>query len=402
MVNYYKKQVEIAREFGVSEGTVTNWIKGVEEGKNKLQLIDVGEKQKIIKNEHNRVEMLNLTDSGKKFRPDEEAIQADVNDELYSFLSENQVLSLINSLRSRNEIPIKFSFMGHGSILWDNFYKASLDNHNYTTTSGGNYLLKFSIEYLKNVLSSYDKVNIIDIGSGTGDPIVETVTKINSIQKLKNYVAIDISKELINITENKIKSLDFGINVCHHVIDAELNSLQEILYKYKEHGDNGKVCNLIFLIGGFNVSMIENEVRVLQNIRDGMDSDDFLVVTNAYDTVLNRTSFPAWETYEGDIWAKYLPSLIGITPDMYEKDLRFNENDLTREFNLILNTNIKIKFEKYNSVIDLKKGSKINLWRHRRDSFAIVSDKIQKAKLNLQFVAKHPSDPEILYISKIS
>jgi uncharacterized SAM-dependent methyltransferase len=62
-----------------------------------------------------------------------------------------------------------------------------------------NILLKTSFEYLNLKLSSYDVINIVDIGTGNGfttKPIIDNLIQNN---KKVNYLGVDISSKMLEI-----------------------------------------------------------------------------------------------------------------------------------------------------------------------------------------------------------
>jgi hypothetical protein len=397
---YYKKQVEVAREFSVSEGTITNWIKGSLASKNNLQLFQDGKDYYILKSEHNRVTMLNLAEKGRKFRSDDSEVDVTVKEELYEIMTENQLISLINSLRVYKEIPMKFSYLGGGAVEWKKFYKKTLNNQVYSGADIDRFLLGELYPFLENYIKQYDKINVIDIGSGTGSPVKELVEKINISGKLLNYYALDISPKIISEVVENVELDSFKDKIRYEIVDFETQSLQDILYKTKDYSSKTKTCNVLLFIGA-TIGNFNSQNKVLENIKDGMLHEDILIVSNAYDIVTNRTSFPKFEIEGGDGQEIYIPSLLGIKSDYFDKELIYNDKNFMREYNLILNRNLNIHFEKFNILLELKKGQRINVWKHRRDTFEFISDKIKQAGMELQFIAKHPTDPEVIYMSKL-
>jgi uncharacterized SAM-dependent methyltransferase len=403
MTSYYKKQVEIAREFGVSEGTVTNWIKSAEESKNKLQLIEIKGKQKIIKNEHNRVTMLNLADSGKKFRPDDDVVELVVKDDIYNILSQNQLISLINSIRVYRSIPQKFSFLGKGADLWQDFYQKIVldDSIKYGTSNSDLYFLESLYKYVIDSLDDSTYVNVIDIGPGGESPIFGFAEKALQQGKLKNYCAIDISERMLELTGANLKKTTLSPHYKSFILDIESQSPQDVLYGLKDYTGRENVSNLIFFVGG-TIGNFDSDIKILQNIKDGMCPDDILIITNALDSVKNRTSFPALSDPES-LYSKqirYISDLLCLDEQYFSRELIYNEKTTYRECNLILNSNVQINFKNFNSQVTLSKGEKINIWKHKRDTFELISDNIANSKLKLQWIVKHPKENNLMYVSK--
>lgn len=400
MPTYYKKQVEIAREFGISEGTVTNWIKGAINGKNNIQLHKVNDDHYIIKNEHNRVVMLNLAQNGRKFRSEESEVDLVVKDELYDIMSENQVISLINSLKIRKTIPNKYDYFEDGADLWKRFYEETVSNTSYMITDADNYLLSTLYTYLEGFFQDSTKVNVFDVGPGTSEPSIALLKKLYSTKKISKYVAVDISPRIIEISRETLKKTIPDLEYTFSINDIENESLQSVIYQHNVYSGSKKTKNLILFLGA-TIGMFENQIKILQNIQDGMSPDDLLIISNSVDTVKNRTAFPAFELEVGDMQVRYIASLMNLTDDLFDKEFRYNQETSMREYNLVLNKNVNISFPRFNIIIELKKGERINVWKHKRDTFEFISEKIKQSGMKLQFVAKHPTDPQVIYMSKL-
>lgn len=409
MDNYYKKQVVIAREFGVSEGTVTNWIKGAEEGRNNLQLLEVSGKNKIVRNEHNRVEMINLASIGKKFRPEDAAVTLTVNDELYEVMSQNNLFSMINSLTVKHEIPVKYVYLGKGAKMWDEFFYSINDLDNYGQSSK-EYLWSSVVNYLDIQFAQFEIVNIVDIGPGNFEPVRYWVEYFYSRRKLGKYLPLDISKDVLEITVQGFKkyyseSLLAGhnsgddVDYSSMVADLDKDSIEKNVNSIRNFDGKKKVLNLFLFLGG-TIGIMEDQVRTLQNIKDAMSPDDYLIIDNALDIVTNRTVFPVAENQTYNETLIYIARLLGLGEEYFEKEYRYNDISSCREYNLVIKENLILSFDKLGVEVNLPKNTRINVWRHRRDTFEYIFDKTGKAGLSLESVIRHPSDPEVIYVSK--
>jgi uncharacterized SAM-dependent methyltransferase len=409
MPAYYKKQVEIAREFGISEGTVTNWIKGAISGKNNIQLHKVNDDQYIIKNEHNRVVMLNLAQNGRKFRSEESEVDLVVKDELYEVMSPEEVISLTKSLILKSEIPVKYVYLGDGAELWDKFYQ-SLNKFESYGQESYYFLWQRVLEYCEPLLKKFSKVNLIDIGPGNFEPAEFWLDYIKKNSTLSYYTPIDISNTILEkvvlkfkkkyptdkLSKNEIIDKNY---FAERTKDLDKDSLEDVVNKVSNNfGD--KSLNIFLFLGG-TFGIMENQVRTLLNIKDAMLPDDILIIDNAYDTLLNRASFAVSQSKEYNDCLLFVSTLLGIEEAFYEQEFKYNEATQMREYNLILNRNLNIHFKKYNIIAELKKGQRINVWKHRRDTFEFISENIKQAGMELQFIAKHPTDPEVIYMSKL-
>lgn len=393
----YKKQIEVAKIYGVSEGTISNWITKAKDSRNLLQLVEVSSRFFIIKNEHNLAELKKLSLEANNYQ---NIVYKDIypSDELYDTLSESQVISLINSLKTKRVIPFKFVFTGKGAEKWDKFYTKINVSDNYGAPTK-KYLFQKTVNFFEDYLSQFDLVNITDLGCGNFKPAKPVIEKIYKEGKLGKYICIDISKEMIGLAKKEF-SKEFPVEKFEgHQIDLELYSTEEALLKQKDI--NKKTVNILLMFGG-TIGMIENQVKVFNHITDGMHPEDILIVDNAYDEISFRTSFPAFDYIEGYNHISHIASILKLNSTITKDEKIYNSLTGNREYNLVLTENIKIHFDKYNAVLAFNSGESINVWRHRRDTFEFVSSKVLKSNMKLQMVAKHPTEAEIMYVARVA
>jgi hypothetical protein len=204
---------------------------------------------------------------------------------------------------------------------------------------------------------------------------------------------------MINLAKNEFsKSFDENKFV-GHVLDLELHSTEEALLKQKNNAK--KSVNILLMFGG-TIGNIENQVKVFNHITDGMHPEDILIVDNSFDQIEKRTVFPDFDYAESYDNICHVASLLKLDYDLVKGEKIYNSTTKNREFNLVLPENIKIHFDKYNTVLSFNSGESINVWKHRKDTFEFVSNKIGLAKMNLQFIAKHSTDDEIMYVARLA
>jgi uncharacterized SAM-dependent methyltransferase len=398
---FYQKQVDVAREFGVTEATVHNWIKASENGFNNLKIVVRKGKKCIINDDHNNAEMHRLKEKGRKHTSNVNQITVYADEKkLNESLGKQNVTRLINSLLTNREIPHKFSYMGDGSEIWREFYaNTTKSGSKYYTSNSDSESLDKMLPAISGYLKDCTKINVIDLGCGDGRPLVNLTHSLNTIKEIKNYVAVDISQGMIDLAKENLLASIPNLMIQEEVLDLETASLQDLLYNLKK-GDKD-VANIIFIIGGTLGIFGEEQkqVRILQNIKDGMDPNDLLIISNAVDTVKNRTEFPAFQNGKGaNELLLNLPAILGIKDYMYKVDLNYNDQLGLREYNLLLKNSLKIIFKENNTTVEFDALEKINIWKHKRDSFELIASKVDNANMGLKTIYLHDSAPTILYI----
>ena len=400
--NYYATNTEIAEKFGVSEGAVRNWIKGAKENKNFLQLTETKNRSHILKNKHNEAELKKLAENARVYRSGESEVTVEANPEIYEILKKNELIALINSINQRKEIPEKYSFKGKGAEYWNSFYEnTDKNNTNYVQVDG--LLLDKFYPYLELKFKDFDAINVIDLGPGEGSPVKDFLVKLEKDKRLNKYIPVDISPEMLefnkkniskHIPENKIES---------QVKDFEIDGFQDLLYKYKDYTGKRKIINIILFLGGTigDSWPISYQAGILKSIREGMFGDDILVISNSYDTLKERTTFPAFEDESSDLRMLYIPNLLSIKKDYFTKEFIYNDLTGAREFNIVFNKNINIDLKKFNTVINLKKKDKITLWKHKRDDLFIIEEKANASDLEIDLIARYTECSEVFYILKV-
>lgn len=401
-VEYYKKQVEVAREFGVTEATVHNWIKASENGNNNLKIHIQNDRKFLIKDEHNRSEMTRLKEKGRKHasNTNEMVVYAD-EEKLNRMFGENNLGHFINYLNIHKKIPIKYGYFDGGAVLWDKYYR----NTNYGVLDRDT--LDKTFHMIWSHIEKYKYVNIIDLGPGNSLSSLDFVKKVEEKGRLLNYHLADISHDMAHIAcQNAIKRLDKKY-VSKSIIDFETQSLQDVLFDLKKGYDYNEVCNLILFLGG-NIGIgtsLEDQVRILSNIKDGMNYGDLLYTSCAYDRESIRTEFPLSKVDSRDNNEMLIIYALGVEDTHFKREFKFNPDTGCRELNLILKYPLTINFKENGAMIRFSGNEKINVYNHRRDSFELISEKMKLVGLELKFLYLNdtsPILPEISYLASVA
>lgn len=398
MHDYYKTNTEVAKEFGVAESTVRNWLKRAIDQDLNLQILEVESNFKILKNSHNQSLIQQLIEQGRKHRSLDLRAEVQVDEKLYDILSSNQLLTLINSLRVKREIPLKYAYLNFGADIWDRFYKSTSEVSPYSTHSSDVFLLDKLYGLMIEHFKSGQKVNLIDLGCGNGFPVIPLLNRLNEANLINSYIAIDISKEVLEITKGNILKFFPDLLVETVQLDFETHSIQEVLYGAKlGQSRQESIPNLVLMLGS-TLPNIDPQVQPLLNIQAGLTGEDYLITSNAINNPQTYSSFPAFENQHANELVIHLASLMGLNEGNTVIEKIYNPILDRKEYNLVLKKDLTINFPTINQTVELLKGEKVNVWKFKRDTFESILKKSQDIGLVPHFIVKNPKAGQIMYM----
>jgi len=389
----YFKNAQIAKTYNVSNTSVFRWVEAALENKNNLQLIKVGNKYYIDNNEANLKELQRLKEQGSKYRTQSTYEVVRPEDSFYEVFTESETIEIINSIKSKREIPVKYIFTKTGGESWNAFVnekpKSLKEKKNKTLEK----LMVSVVDYITYFISSYEEINIVNIGQGNILNLESTFEGIQSDCQISSFTAIDISKELLDISSGEIKDIFPNSKINLTQIDIENHNIEPILFQNKK---NDSSINIIFFLGSVYGS-VSNKRKVLENIRSSMDEKDLLIISNlaynkdsqiGYEHLLNNTEFIKSATW--------IPKLLNL--DISESNIGGTYDPLTlkREIVYIAEKDQSMVFE-YAGVernVEILKGEQISLWQHTLSKSAEFTQELYDARL--ESIA-HFSDSQITY-----
>ncbi|MBC7406138.1 MAG: L-histidine N(alpha)-methyltransferase [Candidatus Parcubacteria bacterium] len=393
MLAYYKSRTEITREFGVSEGAVRNWIRKAIDGKLSLQLIELNNTQYILKNSHNFNLIHLLVAKGQKFRPNESRLTVTVPDEVYNILDETQIHALMADLKANKNISFKFAYLGDGSKNWHTLMR----QYDYGCNQKDAYLLKQSLNLILDHYNDDTVFNIIDIGCGTAEPIFQFLTDLKSAGKLNSYTALDISESILKLNKEVITAAFPTVPYDNIVADFETRSLQRKIFQNSYLG-NTKTINLALCLGG-TLYNYEDYIISLYHIRDALSPLDKLIISNPF--LGNDLDNYSFDNYLGSDFKKFInwfPSLLGFNEENCSEIQGYNEKTGFREYHIVMNRDVELCFEKYQTNILFKKYDKIRFCLGRKDTFEHIQNTAKLAGLKSSWIIKHPSSNSVMYM----
>jgi uncharacterized SAM-dependent methyltransferase len=364
----YFKHSELVDKYHVSLKTVHNWIDAVKQGKLELVLVERGSRTYIANNPGNIATLSRMADQGKKYRNARFNNVVTPKPEFYDIYSRRQILDIISNLDIHREIPSQYNYMDGGANNWDNWVKR-LDKE------GAPNYLNNTIELVRSNLSTVDHlvgdrthVNIIDIGVGNAYPVKDLLAHLLDKGILHRYIAIDISRTMLDIAEQNIKEwFDGKVNFEGHVRDISHERFDDLVVDDMLAKESHQTVNLVLLLGGTPVNF-RSIPDVLKIVYGSMEEDDLLVYTGNPDTEKARRYFdfhPKEGSNDLSPIDRFILDLLNIDASLYEVEMGYDERKKMRFVRIRLNAalTIKFKFENSERSVNLEKGETILLLR---------------------------------------
>lgn len=214
--------------------------------------------------------------------------------------NDSQLAEILSSLETKCEIPKKYSYFDTGV---DNWAVRSINSEEeltlYTETKCDQITFAQTPDYqmlyaLLNLFLGVGAdgytVNVVDVGCGTGYPVLPILTFLNERDRFGKYIAIDISPGMTDIAVNNLKQTGRleTTKFEQYVHDFEENHFADLILK-----ETNKELN-VFLFMGSILSNMRDGSRVLANIRNSMNTGDLLWIG----TPLSITSQKLIESYK--------------------------------------------------------------------------------------------------------
>jgi uncharacterized SAM-dependent methyltransferase len=324
--------------------------------------------------------------------------------EFYSIFSEEEVLGIIQALESRREIPLKYSYKGRGAKIWDNYYLKYIIPRWYRTLNVEIDLLKDNFQYLNGNIQNCEKVTIVDVGAGNSYPVKNFIYKLKKMGKINKYIALDISEELLKLSQKNFRNWFPLIEFTSCKIDIENSSIPKSLFKNQtnlEPDDTAK----IFLHLGVTMGNHQNRIGALKNFRDSMGKNDLLVFTNEIGSnsnwdgrVRGGLNYHAEQVYE---WIK---NNIGIRAEDCELVRKYDDktDSLVANMKLRHNYTINFSFMEIDKNVEISEGEEITIWRHHKYEIPEVLEEIERAGLQLVHYSTNKYLSHVMVICEVA
>lgn len=408
---YFKHQ-ELVEKYHVSLKTVHNWIDAAKQGKLDLELRERNGRTYIANNTANITVLERLVTQGKKYRNTRYRKVVHPNPEFYDTYTRRQILDIITNLNVHGEIPRQYNYLRKGAANWDNWLQRLANEETPSTLTGSIELIRANMSVIEQLLEGNKKVNIVDLGVGNAYPVKELLGRLLELGMLHRYIAIDISKEMLDIAHRNIQEW-YGDKVPFegYVRDITYEHFDDLLVDDMLSRDAEETVNLVLLLGDTPTNF-RTYGDVYRTVYGSMSSRDLLMYTGKPDSELSRQYF---DFYPSSGVAtklspnhKYILDLLSIDESLYDAEMGFDELQQMRYIRVRLKTAVSIhfSFKDVESHVDLEKGDTILLLRvwhltarqiistFERSGFTLLQSSLTKNRLFLLTICGVGLKPE--------
>jgi hypothetical protein len=398
----FLKNTEIAKKYNVSRPTVGKWIIAAKNKDNLLELTEIDGVSYILDSKHNQKELENLKNKGSKFRNKIGYELLTVDDRFYKVFSESQSIEIITSLESDHIIPLKYTYFDQGAKMWDEYVKADMEDSEFSTKKEEKILITSSLDYLQLKLQKYKKVNIIDIGPGNGYASKPVIDKLLDLEKKVQYTGIDISTTMLEILETNLSTWYPNLNTEYQALDIDFDIFRNLLF-FNRHSFKEDSCNLI-LFFGYTIGNFFDRNRIYKNFYDSMNRGDMLWFNCGLEgegelEELQRHAKNSFVVAE----SSWIPEYLGIKPEMYSLEVKFNTRIESYTLVLKLNKDIGIRFNLRGSdkMVNFDQNDEIIVWNYCGYTVERILEEITNVGFNIANLSCYPDYSEAAILCEI-
>ncbi|MBD2362085.1 L-histidine N(alpha)-methyltransferase [Anabaena minutissima FACHB-250] len=324
--------------------------------------------------------------------------------EFYTLFSEAEILEIIDALEVRQEIPLKYAYKGRGAKIWDDFYLKYIIPTWYRTSNVEIDLLKENFAYINSHALSAERINIIDVGSGNSYPVKDFISRLNKLNRINKYVALDVSDELLKVSRKNFQKWFPLIEFVSQAIDIENNCISPDLMNNQTEVENGTTANVILHLG-VTIGNHQNRIQVFKNLKDSMGKNDFLVFTNEIgsnstwdEKARGGCDYHAREIYE---WIK---NNMGIRDEDCELIRRYDLaiDSVVANMKFRQNYTINFNYQGIDKNVSFSEGEEITIWRHHKHEISELMQEIEQAGLKLSHYTTNKYSSHIMAICQVA
>jgi uncharacterized SAM-dependent methyltransferase len=401
----YFKNTELANLYHVSEKSVRNWIEASQKGKLPLQLYTEKDRIYIANTPHNSVEIEKLVERGKKYKNSRSFKTISPLPSFYETYSTKQIIDIISNLTIHHELPLQYNYVNGGAEFWDQYAHRLATDYAPNVLKGTMRLIEWNLENFDRLIGNR-KVNVVDLGPGNGLPVKELLSYLLKSKKLNRYIGVDISKEILKITERQLKDW-FGNQIPFegHIRDISVDRFDDLFADDYITDETKQPVNLVLMLSG-TICNFRSPIHALYTINSSLGPEDLFVYTTKLDTPNTRRYFDLGieaKPRPQDFLFHFLVDALGFQKSSYEIDQFFDEEKQARSISLrpLLDLAVEFQFPKGKRTVYLNKGEPILLWRYWHYNTPDVINQFNDANFNLMQMSKTTDQEYLLLVAQI-
>lgn len=404
----YFKTSDLAYTYHVSVKTVQNWIDAAKQGKLDLDLYSKGKYKYVSNTERNIAILERLAKEGKKYRPRTSVKVVKPGSEFYKLFTEAQIYDIVNNLEVHHEVPRQYNYFDGGARHWDEYAHRLAGEDTPNMVNMTLELLEMVQSYLDALLGKYKRVNVVDIGVGNALPVRPLLAHLLDQKVLGRYIALDISREMLNIAERNIKEWFHGeVDFEDYELDITRDHFDNIIANEYITDEANTTVNLVLNLGGtlYNLRDPDDGFRI---IRKSMGVRDLLIHSQKLDTNGTRRYFdfnvePASEPTLPLIH-RFIVDQLGIDKSLYTLKQGFDETTHQRYERIRFETPVTIEFEFMSGKrgVSFEKGDSILVWRSWQQTAHEVAKQFDQNGFYVLNSAQTSDRAYILTISQVN
>lgn len=359
----YISTKELNDKYGVSNVTVAKWLLNTSKGETGLTYDKVGKRIRVINTKENWAVLDKLGSNASVKRQKIFSSKAEVDKEFYNYFKQEEQIEIVRDLEFKRSINFKFTYKGEGSDYWDQFYQDNVESGLYQTPKRTEQVLEDYLLLITEKLRDYDEVNIVEIGPGNALPVINFVKKIYKKIKIKHYVGVDISEELLDQSIENLSNEIPDIQYEKLIKDIEKDRLDDA-FVHSYRGEI-RVANLVLLLGSTILNTQEPH-KILSNIKNSLSPHDIVLFNTNIDDPENNLNFKYINTPGSFVQGIWLPRLMGIDVERCEINARFDEVTNCKAAYITLDKDYSILFksEKFERRVNLRKKEMVYVWSY--------------------------------------
>lgn len=320
------------------------------------------------------------------------------NSEFYSHFSPSEILEIIHALETRREIPLKFAYKGRGAKIWDDFYLKYIRPTWYRTSSVEINLLKENFSYLNGDFQKSAKINVVDVGVGNSYPVKAYIRKLNQLDRINKYVALDISHDLLKISQRNLQKWFPHLEFVYQILDIENTSISpEFIHS------SADIAN-IFLHLGVTIGNHQNPSQVFKNFYTSMKENDLLVITNEIGAsrLWNGSVRGGCDYHAGNIY-NWMQNSLKIHPQDCELIRKYDSltDSVVANLKFLQNYNINFNFLEIDQNVEISAGEEVTIWRHRKLEISEIIAEIEANGFQLVHYSTNKYASHVMIICRI-